>query len=425
MRIQQKNISATKVSIVTIADESDIQPIYDHVVMELGQKTKIPGFRAGKAPKQLLVSQIDPTKLQNEFFEHTVQSFYSRSLKSQNIRPAGEPDVKILKFVPYSQIEIEYLIDVLPEIILANYKKLGIKKPTVEVKADEIKSVLKSLQERFAVRQEILTASDLGNEIVLDIQTFRAGDQVLDALSGKDKRLVLGRQQFAPDFDDNLVGLKKDQSKSFNYVYPKDGPYSALVGQTLKIDIYVKSIFRLNLALVDDKLATQVADFKYIAELRSDIKKQLINEKNISANQQYQTELIEAISKKSKLEIPQKLLDSQIDRLLNQWQQNLVFQGITYPEYLNSVNLTAEKHRSDIIQPQAESQLRAGLILAEIAQLEKILVSADELASQISILKEHYRDPAMKAELDKPANQREIHDRLMTEKTIAKIVSLQ
>ncbi len=170
----------------------------------------------------------------------------------------------------------------------------------------------------------------------------------------------------------------------------------------------------------DDAFAATVGPFKTLAELKADIKKQLTAEQENDARRAYESELLEKLAAKTTVAIPKSLIDEEIDRHEADERQNITYRGQTWEEHLKEEGVTEEEHREKQ-RPAAELRVKAGLLLSEIAEAEKIDVTPEELDLQLNLLRGKYTDPTMLAELEKPAVRRDLVSRLLSEKTIAKL----
>jgi trigger factor len=172
---------------------------------------------------------------------------------------------------------------------------------------------------------------------------------------------------------------------------------------------------------VDDDFAATVGPFKTVADLKADIKKQIKSEKQSQAERNYENQLISKIADKSQVEIPETLIEDQIKFMEEDERRNLTYRGLTWQEHLDQEGIKEEQHRQRQ-RPDAEARVKAGLVLSEISKLENIQVTPEELEIRLQILKGQYQDPQMQAELDKPENRRDIASRLLSEKTVQKLV---
>jgi trigger factor len=182
----------------------------------------------------------------------------------------------------------------------------------------------------------------------------------------------------------------------------------------------MKAVKELQLPKLDDAFAATVGPFKTLAELKTDIKKQLQAEKETQAQRTFENNLLAEIAEKAKADIPTVLVDEEIDRMEEEEKRNLVYRGQTWQEHLEAEKKTAGEHHEGL-REAATARVKTGLVLGEVAEAEKITVTDAELSTRISELKKQYTDGQMQAELDKPENRRELGSRLLTEKTIARL----
>jgi len=421
MHVTKKFLSDTKVNLTLIADEPLLEAEKQKVLAEFARKVKIQGFREGKAPLQIVEKHVDPSQLQAEFLEHAINRLYLAAVDHEKLRPVTQPQVKIAKFVPFDTLEIEAELEVVGEVKVADYKKIKLAKPQVSVEAKEIGEVMDNLRTREAERKDADRAAREKDEVWIDF----AGVDVktkepIKGADGKDYPLALGSNTFIPGFEANLIGLKAGDEKTFILTFPKDYGVKALQNRKVEFTAKVTKVREVVLPTVDDAFAAKVGPFKTAAELKDDIKKELLARKEDEAEQKYADDLITKITEKSKVAIPQVLLDEQIDRLEQEQRQNLMYRGQTWQEFLEAEGLTDQAFR-DKVRPAAELRVKAGLVLSEISELEDVEVTSDELEAQMQSLRARYTDPQMQAELAKPESRRTIASRILTDKTVAKL----
>jgi len=232
--------------------------------------------------------------------------------------------------------------------------------------------------------------------------------------------LLLGSNTFIPGFEANLLGMKAGEEKTFVLTFPKDYGVKALQNRKVEFAVKVEKVQEVVEPKLDDAFAATVGPFKTVADLKVDIKKELSARKEDEAEQKFADELITKIAEKSKVAIPEVLITEQIDRLEQEQRQNLMYRGQTWQEFLDAEGLTDETFRKQL-RPGAELRVKAGLVLSEISELEKIDVTPEELEIQVQTLKARYPDPQMQAELAKPEARRTIASRILTDKTVAKL----
>jgi trigger factor len=418
MQIKKEQLTPTIVKLTVIADQAAIDAVKQTVLAQLGQNVKVPGFRPGKAPANLVEKNIDPAAMQTEFLDQAINKFYVHAADQQKLRPVAPPAITITKFVPYSTVEFTAEVEVVGTITLPDYKKIKLAAKKPEVTAKDVTAVLDNLLERGAAKKEVKRAAKLGDEVTIDFSgtDFKAGESI-DGADGQEYPLILGSKNFIPGFEEELIGLKPAGTKTFPITFPKDYGAKELQSRKVNFAVIVKKIQEMTPPKLDDTFAATIGPFKTVTELKADIKKQLIAEKQQEANRAFDNELLEKIAAKSTVAIPKALVDEEIDRIEEEEKRNIVYRGQTWQEHLDAEGISAEDHHEKQ-RPGAELRVKAGLVLGEIAQAEKITVTPQELELRIQLLKGQYPDPAMQAELDKPDNRRDIMSRLLTEKTL-------
>lgn len=423
MQINREQINPTKVKISVTADQSELDVVKQHVLRDLSKNIKVPGFRAGKAPANLIEKQLDPSQLQSEYIDHAVNDLYGDVISQTGLKPVAQPQISVTKFVPYTTLEFTVEVEAIGEIKLADYINIKLESKPVTVSAAEVTKVLDNLRERAAVKKDVERAVKKGDEVVFDFKGVDAKTkEPIEGTDAEDYPLVIGSGNFIPGFEEELVGLKPNETKTFDIVFPKEYGVADLQNRKVNFTVTIKKVQELTQPKADDAFAKSVGIFKTIAELKADIKKQLTAEKQQEANRAFDNELLEKLANKSQVEVPESLIEEEIDRMEEEEKRNLVYRGQTWQEHLDAENITAEAHREKQ-REGATLRVKGGLVLGEVAQAEGISVTPDELELRISLLRGQYTDPAMQAELDKPENRRDIMSRLMTEKTLDKLRS--
>ncbi|HEX3568313.1 MAG TPA: trigger factor [Candidatus Saccharimonadales bacterium] len=423
MQVSKKNLSDTKVALTIKGDSEILQATHNEAVRALSKNVKVQGFREGKAPLHLIEKQLNPQLLQTEFLERAINALYVMAIQQEQLRPVAQPQVKITKFVPFTTVEFEAEVEAIGEIKLPDYKTMKLEKKAVKVTAKDVDAVLDQLKQREAEKKEVKRAAKLTDQVWIDFagSDTKTGD-VVDGADGKDYPLILGSKTFIPGFEDNLIGMKAGEEKTFDITFPKDYGVAALQNKKVTFKVTVKKVEESTEPKVDDAFAAKVGPFKTLADLKEDIKRQLIAEQQNQADREFADELVIKIAEKTKVVLPDSLIEDQLNRMDADERQNLVYRGQTWEEHLKAEGVTEAEHRKRN-RAQAEQRVKVGLVLTEIAEREKIEVTPEELELRIQLLKGQYQDPQMQAELDKLENRRELASRLMSEKTLNKITS--
>lgn len=420
VKVQRSDLSPTKVKLTLEADVAEMEPIKRHVLAHFRHRVQVPGFRAGSAPLAMVEKSVDQKQLTDEFMEHALNHFYTQAVKHQDLRPVGQPQVELKKFVPFTDLSFEVETETIGDVILPDYKKIKLKQGQAGIVAKDVNEVVKSLQLRLAKRKAVARPAKPGDEVIIDFNGKDKDGQPVSGTDAKDYPLVLGSGSFIPGFEDNLTGVNAGDKREFKVRFPNEYAAAAMRNREVIFQIQVKKINQLDIPELDDNFAQQAGPFKNLTELKADVKKQLKIERQQQLDRDYENRLIGEIVAQSKVAIPDSLIDEDIVRMEDEEKRNLTFRGQTWQEHLKEEGVSEQEHRGRQ-RPRAEERIKAGIILGEIADKEKISVTAVEVEERIKILKSQYQDEAMRAELDKPQARRDIEARLLTEKTIARL----
>lgn len=421
MQVDISNISATKVKVFIKASPDELEEYKKNILAKFAGNMKIQGFRQGKAPLSLVEKNIDHTKFQAEFLEEAMSGLYGESTRQGKFRPVSQPEVAIKKFVPYSDLEFEVTVDVLGKIKLADYKNIKLAKIKPVVSAKDVDQVMKSLKLRMAEKKEVKREAKESDEVWIDFKGVDSKGQPINGADGKDYPLAIGSKTFIPGFEENLIGLKPGDEKTFQTTFPKDYGVKSLANKKVEFTVKVKKINEVIEPKLDDSFASKAGPFKTLKDLKEDIKKQLSFEKQNEANRDYSNKLVEKLAEKSDVAIPETMIEHQVEHNLKELTRNLTYRGQTFSEFLEAEGTNEEKYKKEVIWPQAEKQVKSSLVLGEISEQEQITVSSEELENRIEALKAQYKDQQMQEELNKPEARNEIASRIITEKTLQRL----
>ncbi|MBX4190668.1 trigger factor, partial [Candidatus Saccharibacteria bacterium] len=258
MRVLRKDNSPTNIVLTVAADTADLAPIKKHVLGHFKHTVKVPGFREGKAPEELIEKYANQQRLLDEFMEHAMNELYRRAVDQEQIKPIATPSVQLKKFVPYTDMEFEAETEIIGPIKLPNYKSMKLAKNKPAVTAKDVDGVIKSLQTRMAERSEVNRAAKTGDELIIDFEGQDKTGKKVPGAEGKDHPIVLGSKTFIPGFEEKLIGLKPGDTKEFEITFPKDYGAAALQNQKVDFKVSVQKIQELKEPKADDEFASKV-----------------------------------------------------------------------------------------------------------------------------------------------------------------------
>ncbi len=425
MKSTVKHTSDTRVLVTITLDAADLDAAEQVALKKLSKTTKVNGFRKGHVPLDMVKKNTDPNELGQETIENALSRAVAESFLENKLQALERPEVEIKKFVPGESMEFTAEADVLPEVKLGDYKKLKVTQKKVTVGDSDVEEVLERIRKGFAEKKEKSGKASVSDEVVIDFIGKMDG-VAFEGGSGEDYPLVLGSHSFIPGFEEALVGLKAGEKKNVELTFPKDYHATELAGKPVVFETTVKKINEVVLPEFNDEFAAKTGPFTTMEELRDDIKREVTAQQEREAADALKDDLVKQLVDKSKVSVPAVLREDQIRSIEQDLTQNLMYQGMTFEQYLAQKGLAdrdawVEAEANDA----ADNRIKAGLVLAELSKVLKIEATADELAAHVNTYKEQYaNNPEMAKRFDEPEVQREVANRLITEKTVDELVKL-
>ncbi len=425
MKATVKNISDSRVLVTVTLGAEELAAAEQVALKKLSKDVKVNGFRKGHVPIEVVKKNVDPNVLSQETVENALSKAVAEAFINNNLQALERPEVEIKKFVPGDTLEFTAEGDVLPKVTLGDYKKLKATAKKVEVSKQDIEDVVGRMRKGYAEKKETKDAAKDGDEAVIDFVGKKDG-VAFEGGAGNDYPLTLGSNSFIPGFEEALVGVKVGDKKDVELTFPKDYHAKDLAGKKVVFEVTVKKVNAVTLPEVDDEFAAKVGPFTSAKELRDDIKREITAQKEREANDELKDDLVKQLVAKSKVSVPAVLRVDQIKSIEQDMQQNLMYQGMTLEQYFESKGYAdREAWVKGEAEEAADNRIKAGLVLAELSKELKIEATADELAAHINQYKQSYaNNPDMAKRFDEPEVQREVANRLITEKTVDELVKL-
>ena len=423
MKAKAKKLSDSRVELTVTLDAKDLKPAKERATLKLAKELKVEGFRKGKVPAEVAKKFIPENDLNAETADLAVRTTVIDAFKEVEKSPLVLPSVNVTKYVPDELLEYTATADIIPEVKLGDYKKLGVKKPESKVTDKEIKEVLDNISTSFAETKVTKRAAKLGDEVIIDFVGKKDGEAFKGG-SAKDYKLVLGSNTFIPGFEDGIVGHEPGDKFDLKLTFPKDYGVSDLAGAKTVFETLLKQVNEVKKAPIDDELAKKCGPFKNLAELKTDIKKNLSAQNEHKENEKFKDDLVNALVKKSKVSAPEILIDDQMRMIRDDITRNAASQGMSFEEFLEANHETTESWEKEA-RKVAETRVKASLVLQTLAVEQKITVSDDLVAAKLAELKDVYKkSPEALRSLKDPNVKMDIKNRMIIEATLDYLVKV-
>jgi len=418
MNIKKTIINPTRVSLQVDVDEQLLAQQYKKTIKKLSTNLNLPGFRKGLIPEEVAIKNLDQKLVEAEFLDQTIDYVYRQSIVDQKLNPVSMPEVKLKAFVLYTKLQVVFDFDVIGPIKLPDLRHL-VKKPTKPSVSDqEINDFIENYRISLAERKPVFRALKKGDEAEFNFKGFNDQGHEIQGASAEHYQLVIGSKKFIPGFEDQLVGLKPNDQKSFVITFPKDYFEASLQGAKVKFDVKINQVNSLILPKIDENFLKKIGPFNNLDDFKKAIEQQILEEKNREQDQTLKDQLIAILVEKTAIEIPESLIKQEVDHFMLDLEKKLSDDQQTIDQFLKSQNMSLDEYKASR-QDLIIKQIKVGLILAEIAQNEKITVSEEEFNQTLNQLKQiHQQDQAMIKELNDPNAQQDLRNRILIEKIL-------
>jgi len=377
---ERKNLPNSRVKLTIVADAAQFRHAFEHEIEEAAPTVKITGFRPGKAPKAKLIEHIGRQRLEAGAIDHAISHAYYDVVTAERLVPVNAPQVEVTEYVAPTDdtkddavtVTFTAEVDVLPEVKVDGYEKIKLAKGEPAPASDEdVQKILTHLRKQHGLLKELPEDRAAETDMWVDISYEGSVDGVKRAdMKNEHHPVVIGEGALIPGFEDNIVGLKKGEEKTFTVTFPKDYHAKELAGKKAEFTVKVLELKEVVLPELDRDFAQQFGHDTMDA-LDKAIRESLGEEKAAEFKQKQEEEILEQLLKIAKLEVPQSLVEQEMGRQFEDGRKRLSQLPGQWEMYLEQSGKTADELREDL-RPQAERSVRTGLVLGRIVELEKI-----------------------------------------------------
>ena len=385
IRSKEKNNLEVEIVISEKKWEESLQKAYE----ETKNKYSVQGFRRGKAPRKVIEKQYGESVFFDYALEIAFADEYNEFLdKNLEIEPIAQPDVRIEKFEK-SGIVLVASAPLMPEVELGSYTGLTVERGKEKVKKADVEAELKSVAERQARFVESTKPAELGDFATIDFAGSVDGE-IFEGGTAQGYRLELGSHSFIDNFEDQLVGTTVGEEKDVNVTFPENYHEKSLAGKKAVFKVVVQKIEKKEIPEITDEFAASVSEFENLEDYKKDIETRLSQKLEQEKERKVENDLLEKIVEASKVEIPEILIERQLDIFIRDLETRLSFQGLKLEEYLDYVGTNVSDLRKER-REQAEQTVKTRLVLEALVKKENMVVSEEELDSALKETAEKYK----------------------------------
>lgn len=362
----------------------------DKAFKKANKNAKIPGFRPGKAPKDIFLKKYGKESLMMDAADEAINAAYIKMLEeNKDLEIVAQPELN-LKSLDENGVEFVFKLTLKPEVKLGKYKGLKVKKESTKATKKEIDETIQTMRERYAESVTKEGKIKEGDTAVIDFEGFK--DEVpFDGGKGENYSLKIGSHTFIPGFEEALVGLKAGDTKDVELTFPEDYHSEDLKGQAVVFKVTVHEVKEtivpeLNKEFYEDLGMEGIHDEE---SLRKQVEENIVARKERDAENKYIDDLLKAAMDNMKVEVPDVMVDEETHRMIHQYEDNLKMQGLTLEQFYQFTN-SDEAALKEQMKEEALNRVKSRLLLEEIAKAEKIEISDEDADKEASNLAEKY-----------------------------------
>jgi len=375
---------------LTVEVEADVMEANKRrAARQIARRGKIPGFRPGKAPYDVIVRNYGEAAIVEQAIDILVDEIYPKVLEEAEIKPAAAGSLENIEEL--DPPKLIFKVPLAPEIDLGDYRSIRLKYKFSPPGKKELDNALKEMQQMYATTKTVERVAEMGDYVLVDVKGERAKPK-----DEEDRSAALSRQGYAlvvrkeaqddewpyPGFSKELVGMNPNESKAVKHKYPKDDPDESLQGETVNFEVTLKTVRAMILPELDDEFAKTTGQYETLDELEEALKKELEFRAQNEYDDEYYVELIDKIKAGATIKYPPQVVEHEAEHVLEDLGNRLAQQGLELETYFKMQQTTQEKFMEEEARPVAIKRLERSLIMDQLAREEKIEVNDEELQNE-------------------------------------------
>lgn len=411
MNVKSIEREGTKTKIVVEIDHELMNSGVEKAYQKARKSISLPGFRKGKAPRKLIESIYGAHVFYEDGIEEIFPQVYQAAVVDQNVKAVGRPSVTGMDINDDESVTLTIETEVYPEVTLGQYKGLEVEKAEAAVSDEEVEAELDRMAQNVASAETVDRPAQEGDTVVIDFEGFLNG-VAFDGGKGENYELKLGSHTFVPGFEEQLVGMSAGEEKDIDVTFPEN--YKAdLAGKAVVFKVKVHKVDETHVPEKDDEFAKDVSEFDTLEELKADIHQKALDSKNKDIESAFENAAVEKAAENTTVDLPNGLIEEEIDRQMDRFGYQLQMNGITMEQYAKMLGGNLESMRTTF-RPVAEKQARVNVTLEKIVETEGFTVSDEEIEEEMKKLAESYDMEVEKIKEMVPTE--EIKESLLTRK---------
>lgn len=383
MKVTAEHGENREVTLTIEVEQDKLEKASEGAAKRISARVNIPGFRKGKAPRRIVENFVGKDAILQEAFEGLAQKAFEDALTEQNMEPVTRPEIDIVTLEDGKDVVFTAKFTQRPDVQLGAYKGLAVPKEEVTVADEDIDRQIEGMRQHQGTLVDAPADAAVKNDdfVTLDFEGFVDG-AAFEGGKGEDYPLQIGSGSFIPGFEDQLIGAKVGEERDVNVTFPEEYHAENLKGKDAVFKCKIRSIKSRELPELDDAFAKKASKFETLAELREDVRKNLLAAAERKAETERRSKAIDMATDHCTMEIPPVMVENRITAMIQEMAMRLEQQGMSLEQYLQYAGLDIGKIREDY-REMAEKNVRTDLMLEEVAKAEGIKVEGSDLDREV------------------------------------------
>lgn len=389
MSVQVENLEKNMAKLTIEVAAEEVEKALQAAYMKEKGKISLPGFRKGKVPRNMIEKMYGPAVFYEEAANVLIQDNYPGAVEESGADIVSRPVIEVVQIESGKPFIFTAEVAVRPEVKLGKYLGVQVTKIDTSVSDAEVEEALEKERTKNARTVTVTDrAAAEGDTVVIDYEGFADG-VAFEGGKGENHPLELGSHSFIPGFEEQLVGKNAEDEVDVNVTFPEQYHAAELAGKPAVFKVKIHEIKTKELPELNDEFAAEVSEFETLAEYKEDLKKQLETSKENDAKRTKEDEAIQKIIDKSTMEIPEAMIETQCENMVNEFAQRIAQSGLSMEQYMQFSGLTLDKLKEQV-RPEAETRIKSSLVLEQIAKEENIEVSDEEINAEVEKMAAQY-----------------------------------
>ena len=382
MSVQVENLEHNMAKLTIEVSAEELEKALDSAYNKQKKSISIPGFRKGKVPRAMIEKMYGAGVFYEDAANELMQKSYPEAIDESGVDIVSRPSVEVVQIEKGKPFIYTAEVAVKPEVELGKYKGVTVTKIDTSVSDEEVAEALE--QERNKNARDVSVtdrAIQEGDTAVIDFEGFVDG-VAFEGGKGENHPLEIGSHSFIDTFEDQLVGKNVGDEVEVNVTFPEQYQAAELAGKPAMFKVKINEVKAKELPELDDEFAQDVSEFDTLAEYKEDLKKQLVEKKEVEAKKTKEDEAIQKIIDKSKMDIPEAMIETQCESMVEEFAQRIAQSGLSMEQYLQFSGMTVDQLKEQV-RPEATTRIQSSLVLEQIAKEENIEISDEEVDAEV------------------------------------------